>query len=149
MASVFTGVLLKVEKPRIKGGDVTFAEMTFQTVEGQVVTWKDISMDRKVADVLRLQQPVTLYLSPMMSSLFGVRSDHGPGVFQADSASILFLLMAIGMVFLGLGTSMFVFPLLVSLAGAIGVVMHFLAARAKRRFRRDEKRAARSGATHA
>jgi hypothetical protein len=108
-----------------------------------------MSMDRRVADVLRLQQPVTLYLSPMMSSLFGVRSSEGPNVFKAGSANPLFLLMAIGMIFLGLGTSMFVFPLLIALAGVAGVVLHLSAAGAKRRFRRDEKRSTPVGAIHA
>lgn len=140
MAKVLTGVLLRAEDPRIKRGEVWFRLVEFESQDGTRFTWKDLSMSREVADVLRLGQPVTLYVSPALSSLFGVRVGDGTGVFSAQSANPLFMVMAVGMIFLGLGTSMFLFPILIALAGVSGLVLHFQAASAKRLYRREERR---------
>jgi hypothetical protein len=149
MVKVVTGVLLRTENPSIKRGELTFAEIEFRADDGKLVTWKNLSMSREVAGVLGLGQPITLYLSPLLGSLFGARPGDGPGAFKADSANPVFLLMAVGMIFLGLGTSMFLFPLLIALGGAVGVVLHLQAASARRRFRRDGKRLTAGAPAHA
>jgi len=144
MVKVLTGVLIKALDPRIKRGELIYKHVEFQTQDGQLRTWKDLSMSREVAGVLRRDQPLTLYLSPMFGTLFGARAKDGAAAFKSDSASPLFLIMAIGMIGLGLGASMFVFPLLITLAGVVGVVLYVQAALAKSRYLQDDMASSRA-----
>ncbi len=148
MAKVLAGVLVSAVDPRLRRGEVTYKRFEFQAEDGRLRTWKDLSMAPEVASVLRPGEPLTLYLSPLFGALFGVRARDGAAAFESDSASPLFLVMAVGMIGLGLGTSMFLLPLLIALAGVVGVCLHVEAVSARRRYRRDDRRLRAQGGAH-
>lgn len=150
MSRVLTGVMAAASQPVIKRGSFEFTELVFRLDDGQDVTWKGVSMDRKVAEALRLGEHATFYGTKMWSTLYGVRPDGKTGIFKSWGANPMALVISIGMIAMGLGTAPLVFPLIAFLAGVVGVFMFVDASGARARFRRDERVAAQgSGAVGA
>jgi hypothetical protein len=141
MAKRFIGVLISVEQGRISRGSIKFPTMELVDEAGRKVSWKDMTMEREVVDALRMNTRCTFYYSKIWSTLYGIRVEGTEGLFSASSANPLMLVMSIGMIFLGLGTSMFLFPLLIDLAGIVGVFVCMDAGSAKSMFRGDLKAA--------
>ena len=141
MAKRISGEIVHVGNARIKrGGDVTFDSLKFQTADGRLFSWSGMAMERPVAELMQLGATGTIYFSKTWSTIYGFRSDDGDAEFGSSFANPLMLLMAIGLLFGGLATSMFLFPLLVALAGLCGIFVCLDARRARRKFRRDGRR---------
>lgn len=139
MSKCVHGVLLAAEGPRISRGDIRFTKLQVAPATGEPLTWEGFSMERSIADDLRIGVPTTFYVSSTWSTVYAARVEGRPGRFASFFANPLAMLMAIGMIFAGLATSMFLFPLLVALAGLAGVFMSADAMGARSRFKKDER----------
>jgi hypothetical protein len=96
-------------------------------------------MERPLADALRIAENTTFYFSNTWATVYAVRVENSPGLFGSFAANPLSMLMSIGMIFAGLATSMFLFPLLIAIAGVVGVFVSSDAMGARSRFKRDER----------
>ncbi len=144
MAKIITGVLTNIGEARIKRGDIEFSDVVFQPDTGEAVSWGKVSMQREVADLLRLNEPATFYGSKFWGALYGVRPDGEAGVFKCWAANPLALLLSIGMLSIGLGGAVLILPLFIAAAGVAGICMFFDGSGARSRFQKDAKAAPRA-----
>jgi hypothetical protein len=140
VAQRMTGQFIRLGTPQIvRGGSIKVDAIEFKPVDGEAVIWTDMSMERSVADLLHAGVSGTVYLSKRWSTIYGLCIAGGTSRFESSYANLLMLLMSIGMLFGGLATSMFLLPILVALAGLVGVLMCVDARSARRQFRRDSR----------
>jgi hypothetical protein len=142
MSGRVIGRLLSTDDPTIKRAGIKFSRILVVNDFGQTIQWNNLTMEMSVENQLIIGARTTFYFSKMWSTVYGVRVDGAPGRFHSDRANPLMLLMSLGMIFGGLATSVFLFPLLVTLAGIAGFVQCLDAMGAKARFGRDEWQAA-------
>lgn len=141
MARRLTGVIFAAAKPSIVlGGAIRFDELIVADESGTRKSLGDMTMEREVAELLRPGTRVTLYLSDRWSTIYGVCPRDGPGRFHSTYANPLMLLMSIGLLFGGLATSVFVFPIIIALLGLVGVMTCLDARTARKLFRNDSRR---------
>lgn len=139
MAKVLTGSIVHIGSPSIaRGGTIKIDTLKMERDDGTAVEWSNISMERSVFDLLYPGAHGAFYHTKSGADLYGVRLDGEKGQFHSSFTSPLMLLMAIGLIFGGLATSMFLLPLLVALAGVAALFACIDARRARGMFLRDE-----------
>jgi len=142
MAKKIVGEITDVGSPRIKrGGDIAFASMSIRGEDGRQISWTEMAMERPVAELLHPGAQGTIYFSTTWSTVYGFRGQGGEMEFRSSYANPVMLLMSIGLLFGGLVTAMFLFPLLIALAGLVGIFVCLDARRARAMFRKDGKQA--------
>ena len=138
MARRLNGTFVRIGTPRIaSGGSIKFDEIEFRGDDGQTVVWSGMSMEREVAELLYPDLHGTVYFSRTWSTIYGLHPAGEPGRFKSSYASPWMLLMSIGMLFGGLATSVFLFPILIAIAGGAGIFVCLDAGSARRMFRRE------------
>ena len=144
MAKRLAGVITRLGAARISRGDIKFDEIALLDENGASTLWKGMTMARSVADELRAGVPAVFYFSAAFGILYGVRTAGQAGIFEAWGARWYAPWLAFCIFLCGVATSMFLFPILVALAGFAGILVSIDARSARGRFRRDERSAMRS-----
>ena len=141
MSKQLTGKLIGVgEASIVRGGEWKFSEILVRDTAGTEHRLEGYQMDVAVSHMLAPGSISTFYFSKLWGTIYGIRHADGSGVFMARAAAWYAPLMSLGMLFLGLATSMFILPLLIAAAGAAGLMMWWDALAGRRRYRRDECR---------
>ncbi|HEY0312041.1 MAG TPA: hypothetical protein VGC56_06045 [Allosphingosinicella sp.] len=139
MAKSIDGKIVRLGSAVNRRGSLEFEVIEIHDTSGRLIVWKKMGMQREIAEQLRIDEVGRFYVSTAFATFYGLRWTGETGHFRSDAAKPLMLLMSIGMIFCGLATAVFLFPVLVALAGIAGVVVCLDARRARSRFRRDER----------
>ena len=138
MAKRISGQIVAVGQARIRrGGHIVIDLITVHQADGTDVTCPKMMVEREVLDLLRVGHSGHLYCSKSLDALFGFRGPHGSAFGREASRWSLF--WSIVMVLAGFGMGVFLLPLLLILAGTLGIFRWRDARRARAMFRRDEK----------
>jgi hypothetical protein len=140
MAKVLVGEIVEIGQARRSYGSIKVDRLVLLGDDGRFTEWKDTAMERSVLDRLWPGAHGSFYHSKSGSDLYGHRLDGERGHFDSSFASPWMMLMAIGMIFGGLATSMFLFPLLVAAAGVAALFACRDARGALKLYRRDALR---------
>jgi hypothetical protein len=146
VAKRIDGRIVQLGPTRRRRGNLEFETIEFCDASGQTIVWKKTKMQRETFDRLRIGADGRFYVSNDFSTLYGLRWPGEAGHFSWFSANFMVLVMCVGMIFLGLATSMFLFPFLVALAGFAGIFECLAARRARSQFRKDEEQMLREAA---
>lgn len=137
MAKRVSGQIVAVGQARIRrGGLIQVDLITVHQADGTEVTWPKVIVEREVLNLLCVGDSVHLYCSKRWDAVFGIRGPRGSAFGR--EASRWSLLWSIVMVLAGFGMGVFVLPLLLILAGTLGIFRWRDARRARAMFRRDE-----------
>jgi hypothetical protein len=139
MAKRLAGTITRLGNARISRGDIKFDEIALRDERGGTPLWKSMSMARAVADRLAPGLPAVFYYSGLFGVLYGVRTAGEPAVFDTWGARWYAPWLSFFIFLCGVATSMFLFPILVALAGFAGILVSIDARVARARFRRDER----------
>ena len=139
MAKRISGELLFTDAPRISRGNIKFKSIEVRADTGETLTWEDISAERAVADQLHVGARGVFYVSKTWGALYGFRPEGGEGVFGSFSANVLALLMSIGMIFAGFFTAVFMFGIVIGLAGIAGLFACLDARNGRAKFNKDKR----------
>ena len=137
MAKRLAGTISSLSHARISRGDIKYDEILVHDDQGAITHWKGMTMARSVAEQLRPGVPAVFYFSNLFGILYGVRTATQPSAFDTWGIRWYAPLLSFCIFLCGLATSMFLFPILVALAGLAGILISIDARLARARFRRD------------
>jgi hypothetical protein len=139
MARTLSGTIVDIGDSRRSRGETKYDYLVIRDERGREHRLTGVSAADMVDQGLRFDVPVTLYYSKFWGYIYGVRSPGEAGRFKTWAVAWYAPWMAIGLIFGGLATAVFLFPIVVAIAGICALIVSIDARFARRSFRRDER----------
>ncbi|MEA3029953.1 MAG: hypothetical protein QOG13_1278 [Sphingomonadales bacterium] len=142
MSGRLSGTIVGMGESRRSRGETKYDFIAIRDERGREHRLKGVSVADTVDRALAFDRPAIFYHSKFWGYLYGVRVAGEKGRFESWATRWYAPWMALGMIFGGLATAMFLFPIPVAIIGICALIVSIDARFARAQFRRDEKRAA-------